>query len=454
MGELQRDAGASTRPVGLPGWELWSNAVPVAAKFAPDLFPGVPARELREIAALRVMMEKRVPSPKAVAAQAAKAVAELDAWLGSLQVAEDRGERMKPDTARKIAHELAKGTLTPDRAKLADHDWDSLAASYLGCVAMHNATSSPELGRTAPGLARRVAIPRDEAGGGRTRGLWTPGPRPRTRPLPRTVRRDGEQAMTQPAPRIPLMATFFAVGVALALGLGGSNVAPGAQKDKDYPKPPAGTKVELVGAAICQDCHGNEDPTKKKVFRETRGFEFVRLSENLIWEAHDLHSTAYKNLLTENSIQGTKDKPNPAACGWRETPADEGPRLPAAKDTAVSPATRGTAETDCRRPPMNGPSRRFVRARDRLQMLPPRRAIANDLADAERGAPLPLAGTRKIKQEGHLRSARGNRAVRRLYRARRGGSSRTSFAVAHRFRRWTSWPTRASNPGTGAGPPR
>jgi hypothetical protein len=166
LGELQRDASATTRPVGLPAWELWSNAVPVAAKFSGEVFPGAPVTELREVAALRTLMQQRVPNPTAVAAKAAKAVAELDAWLAALQAAEDRGERMKPDTARKIAHGLAKGALNCDRTKLADHDWDALAASYLGCDAMHHPTDSPDWSAPLRGLRDELRFPAAKAGVG------------------------------------------------------------------------------------------------------------------------------------------------------------------------------------------------------------------------------------------------------------------------------------------------
>jgi hypothetical protein len=161
--ELQADAPG--RPAGLPGWELWSNAAsPVAAKFSPDVFPGAVAPELGELAALRKLMQKRVPDPKAVAGQAAKAVAELDAWLVALQVAEDRGERARPGTPRKIAHALAASALTADRAKLADHDWDALAASYLGCAAMHHAGGEPNWSAPIRGLRDELHFPTTKAG--------------------------------------------------------------------------------------------------------------------------------------------------------------------------------------------------------------------------------------------------------------------------------------------------
>ncbi|MBX9584354.1 MAG: cytochrome c family protein, partial [Gemmataceae bacterium] len=53
-----------------------------------------------------------------------------------------------------------------------------------------------------------------------------------------------------------------------------------------------------VGVAVCQDCHDQEDPTRKRLYQETRGYEFIRLRENLVWAAYDPHSQAFKNLAT------------------------------------------------------------------------------------------------------------------------------------------------------------
>jgi hypothetical protein len=103
-------------------------------------------------------MEKRVPDAKAVAAQAARAVAELDAWLVALQAAEERGGRVSADAPRKFAHALAANALTEDRAKLADHDWDALAANYLGCAAMHWGTRGPAWAAPVRGLESELKI--------------------------------------------------------------------------------------------------------------------------------------------------------------------------------------------------------------------------------------------------------------------------------------------------------
>ncbi|MBM3979884.1 MAG: hypothetical protein FJ304_06300 [Planctomycetes bacterium] len=89
----------------------------------------------------------------------------------------------------------------------------------------------------------------------------------------------------------------------------------GQPKDekKDFPKPPADHK--LVGAAVCQDCHDREDPSKNPLYKQTLGYEFVRLWENKVWGVHDLHSTAFKNLLSKDAelVKKGKAQANPTA---------------------------------------------------------------------------------------------------------------------------------------------
>ncbi|MBA4189556.1 MAG: hypothetical protein C0467_16345 [Planctomycetaceae bacterium] len=142
-GEVSRDSASPKRPLGVPGWELWSNsAAGVAANLCPEAFPGVTPPQLRELAALRKLMQKQRPDPKAVASRARRAVAELDGWLAAIQAAEDKAptKRLAPDASRKFAHALAANALSPDRTKLADYDWDALAANYLGAAAMYHAS--------------------------------------------------------------------------------------------------------------------------------------------------------------------------------------------------------------------------------------------------------------------------------------------------------------------------
>jgi hypothetical protein len=146
---LRGTAGTTPRPAGVPGWEVWSNtALGVAAEYCGSAYPGLNSPNLNEVNKLRELLDaKRPPGPKAVAAQAAKALAELDAWLAAMQAADDRGSAPVPKgAADRLAHALAANALArgaKDEALLRDHDWDALAANYLGCAAMLHATGGP-----------------------------------------------------------------------------------------------------------------------------------------------------------------------------------------------------------------------------------------------------------------------------------------------------------------------
>lgn len=171
-GEVRRGAGATRRPPGVPGWEVWSNAAAgVAVKLCPDSLPGVGVPGLVELAALRKLMQKPQPNPKAVAHRAGLAVAELDAWLASLQAAEDKAAtpRVPADVTRKFAHALARNALSPDRSTPADHDWDALAANYLGAAAMYHAAGGqgavPKWSEPLRGLAKELRFPTPKGGG-------------------------------------------------------------------------------------------------------------------------------------------------------------------------------------------------------------------------------------------------------------------------------------------------
>jgi hypothetical protein len=104
--------------------------------------------------------------------------------------------------------------------------------------------------------------------------------------------------MRKHAQRAQLVTALFAVGVVLGLALGASKVAPAAQKG-NQPKPPAAP--ELIGALSCKQCHNEEKPEQNPLYKATLGFEFVRLSENRVWGAHDLHSRAFENLKVDNN---------------------------------------------------------------------------------------------------------------------------------------------------------
>ncbi len=142
LDKLQRVSGAAPRPAGAPAWELWSRtAAKTAAAASSRIYPHVRAPELSELKKLSEEIERSNPNPKRVASQARKAVRELDQWIEELRAAEDAGASLhvSPRVAEDIARELAGNALTNNQAKLADHDWDALASTYLGCTAMYRA---------------------------------------------------------------------------------------------------------------------------------------------------------------------------------------------------------------------------------------------------------------------------------------------------------------------------
>jgi hypothetical protein len=142
-GAVRGEASESVRlrHPGVPGWELWSNTtIDVAAKACGEAYPGLSSPNLTEVRKLRELMGKtRAPVAKDVAAQAEKALTELDAWLAAMQAADDLPHKpISKGVAERLAHTLAGNALAGD--KLKDHDWDALAANYLGCAAMYHAT--------------------------------------------------------------------------------------------------------------------------------------------------------------------------------------------------------------------------------------------------------------------------------------------------------------------------
>ncbi|AMV24401.1 hypothetical protein VT84_08390 [Gemmata sp. SH-PL17] len=109
-------------------------------------------------------------------------------------------------------------------------------------------------------------------------------------------------------------------GLVIGLVVSSASVRPvgATQKDEkkaDYPRPGASDKAQhgLLGAAECKNCHSETKPQDKELYQQTKGYEFIRLSENIIWSTHDLHSTAYRSLLTDRTVKNKKDKPNATA---------------------------------------------------------------------------------------------------------------------------------------------
>jgi hypothetical protein len=84
-----------------------------------------------------------------------------------------------------------------------------------------------------------------------------------------------------------------------------ASAAAKVQKD-EFPAPPAG-ETSLRGYAACANCHNRPDPMDVDEYKETKSFDFIRLTESKIWRDHDLHRTAYTNLLTTRSDESKKN---------------------------------------------------------------------------------------------------------------------------------------------------
>ncbi|MDY3551896.1 multiheme c-type cytochrome [Gemmata sp. JC717] len=101
-----------------------------------------------------------------------------------------------------------------------------------------------------------------------------------------------------------LAAVFAGLTLGLMTAVSPPRAAVAAQEEKKtYPRPSPDQKKEhgLYGASGCQTCHNNLQPKNDPEAKQTYGFEFVRLWENKVWEAHDLHSMAYRNLVTDRT---------------------------------------------------------------------------------------------------------------------------------------------------------
>ncbi len=172
---------ASPRPRGVPGWEVLTNTCgDIAAHYCRIAYPGLSSPTLIEVQKLRKLMESpRPPSVARVKEQATKALAELDAWLVALQAAEDEKPQPLPsETAEKLAHAIANNALSlgaNGETLLADHDWDALAANYLGCAAMYHASAGkfPAWKRPLDSLQEQLRFPTPSQGRFDSPADWT-----------------------------------------------------------------------------------------------------------------------------------------------------------------------------------------------------------------------------------------------------------------------------------------
>ncbi len=151
------------RRLGVPAWETWSGStLDLTADYCKKVYTGL-SFDLTAVKQLqKTMGSKASPAAAAVAKESADAVKALDAWLAAMQAAED--DKSRPQLAPQLAAELATaiaGDVFTDPAKggrVKDHDWDALAARYLGCAAVLHATGGtagwkPELEAVRDGLA-------------------------------------------------------------------------------------------------------------------------------------------------------------------------------------------------------------------------------------------------------------------------------------------------------------
>lgn len=121
---------------GNPGWEVFHTAtLDAASKSSHHLLPDVKRPDLRKYGELKKAMTAANPKPSEVAALAAAARAELDAWLAEMQ----RSEELHPRSSAASSHAVDL-TLFLTQSGAAVSEWDSLAAHYLGVAAMYHAS--------------------------------------------------------------------------------------------------------------------------------------------------------------------------------------------------------------------------------------------------------------------------------------------------------------------------
>ena len=163
---------------------------------------------------------------------------------------------------------------------------------------------------------------------------------------------------TQRASRV-VAALAAAGGMILALVAGEStSSAQPKGPSKGYTEPEG--KPTLVGAAVCQNCHEEEKPEAKALFKQTLGYEYVRLWENKVWAIHDLHARSYKNILTSRAKGDVK--PNDTAermeNNLRKAYGDENYTVAADRNCLACHAS--TSKTFAEEPPAKWNDKSFV----------------------------------------------------------------------------------------------
>jgi len=153
-----------SKPLGTASWESWSiSSFDAVSELRREFYPDVALPPMKEWTALRTLMEKRAPEPKAVAVQATKSLFELDGWLAAIQVAHDsdRLPRTSPELPGQLVRALTQRV--PETG-----DWDAFASAYLGCVAGYHASGGkarvPEWTGPIEKLEAELKFPADRYG--------------------------------------------------------------------------------------------------------------------------------------------------------------------------------------------------------------------------------------------------------------------------------------------------
>jgi hypothetical protein len=92
-----------------------------------------------------------------------------------------------------------------------------------------------------------------------------------------------------------LAGAFGGIAFALLLTAGGTRQANAVQKDEP--------KFTWIGAGACQGCHNQDKPLENPTYKKTLSYDFIRLQENNVWDAHDMHKQAFVNLLTSANVK-------------------------------------------------------------------------------------------------------------------------------------------------------
>jgi hypothetical protein len=170
-----RGTGPNTgRALGWPGWEVWYTATAApAAKAAEKLFPGVSPLPLDRLDKLRALMDRRpkgdktppAPTRKQVADLTSPMLADLENWLAAVQAAEDGPLPAASYLVAGLGQSVACNALGADKT-LRDHDWDFLAAHYLGASAFHHAGGVTNPGQTEAlkAIGKELQFPRIKRG--------------------------------------------------------------------------------------------------------------------------------------------------------------------------------------------------------------------------------------------------------------------------------------------------